>query len=227
MTILEIVLISVVSVLVFSLIIGFIIYKYYKRFVANRLNDFLIFDKYKCDNDIVFLGDSLTDFFPLSEFIKNKSMCNRGIASETTFNILNRLDEVLQIKPKTVFLQIGINDLIYDKKTKANELVNRIMEIATRLNEVKAKVYIISLYPINRNKMFFSFVQCRFATNSKINEVNLLLEKRCQEKSFKFIDIHQKLLDENQNLKEEYTLEGLHLSALGYSVIYESIKEYL
>src|SRR5262245_30731364 len=61
--------------------------------------------------DVVMLGDSLTEGVDWHDLFQGVRSLNRGIAGDTTAGILNRLDEVIGRRPKTVFLMIGVNDL--------------------------------------------------------------------------------------------------------------------
>lgn len=75
------------------------------------------------ESEIVFLGDSLSDYCEWSEFFPNQRIKNRGIAGDTTDGILNRIDEVIQSKPQKLFLLIGINDL-NQGKTRTHIVTN-------------------------------------------------------------------------------------------------------
>lgn len=62
-------------------------------------------------DEIIFLGNSITDGCNWSELLDEPRAKNRGISGDRTEGILDRLDEVLDSKPIKVFLMIGINDL--------------------------------------------------------------------------------------------------------------------
>src|SRR6266481_3989800 len=60
---------------------------------------------------IVMLGDSLTEGAPWRELTGCLSLVNRGIGGDTTTRLRGRLDEVLKLKPRAIFLMIGVNDI--------------------------------------------------------------------------------------------------------------------
>jgi len=62
-------------------------------------------------NEIIFLGNSITDVAEWAEVWQNKHVKNRGISSDNTFGVLARLDEVLASKPAKIFIMIAINDI--------------------------------------------------------------------------------------------------------------------
>lgn len=225
MSALEIVMVSLCSLMIAGIIVTIIIHIYLNKFKVNRVYDFYEMDEVN-HSDIVFLGDSLTDFFPTHELL-SKKVLNRGVAGDTTNDVMKRIDEIISINPKVVYLQIGVNDLIYSKKITSVEVKNRIFNIIRFLQEKGIVVRLISLYPINRRRMAFTWVSCKFASNKKIKEVNKLLKEEANDKNIVFIDVYDKLLNEKGVLANEFTVEGLHLSIKGYKTIINDINEYL
>lgn len=224
MSALEIVLISVLGVL---LVVAFLVYFITHTNSQNRMQIFKVLNEDYVDDSIVFLGDSLTDFFPLQDFFPKETIYNRGIAGDTTKNVLHRIDNVIELKPRKVFVQIGTNDL--GKRVKVTKIIENIMKIYEILEERVEGVEIIaiSLYPVSHHKMWLSPFISGVRSNKKIMEVNRLLQELCKDKGIKYIDVHQKLIDHKGRLKKEYTLEGLHISGLGYQVIANELKPYI
>lgn len=186
------------------------------------------FSKRPNKNQIVFLGDSLTDFYPIDEFFKNIFIYNRGIGGDTTDDVLNRLaTNVYPLEPKVVFLQIGTNDLMYKKKP--DYVINKIKMITANLQEhiPNVQVKIISLYPINRKAFFGSFIFVGPRKNKHIITINESLKIYCEEKNLEYIDVHSHLVDQKGNLAKPYTVEGLHISYVGYTVITNVLSPYI
>ena len=221
---LEIVLISVLG----ATIGGFIIYIFAVKTNRNiKLGYFDSINKEPIQGQIVFFGDSLTDFFPIHEFFPNHTMYNRGIAADTTSQLLERMDNVIALQPKTIFLQIGTNDL--GKGKKPPFIVKNIMKIAAQLQQSipGVKLYIISLYPINRTRKLLSFITCLIRTNKAILKTNQLLKAACEKEKIPFINIHPLLTDKKGRFARDYTVEGLHLSGKGYEVISSALRPYI
>ena len=61
--------------------------------------------------DIIFLGNSITDYAEWNELLQLPEARNRGISGDITFGVLERLDEVTEGKPAKIFILIGINDI--------------------------------------------------------------------------------------------------------------------
>ena len=67
------------------------------------------YDDYEVD--VAFLGDSLTDGYPLEKYYPQYLVLNRGIGGETTFGLENRLKvSVYDLKPKVAVMLIGANN---------------------------------------------------------------------------------------------------------------------
>jgi lysophospholipase L1-like esterase len=85
------------------------IIKFYQRTIENVFTHLNAVAK---PGSIVFLGDSITDFFRVNEFFPGVYVINRGISGDTTDGVLNRLAEsVYELSPSKIFLMIGTNDL--------------------------------------------------------------------------------------------------------------------
>jgi lysophospholipase L1-like esterase len=57
------------------------------------------------------LGDSLTEWGNWHELVPEHRIINRGIAGDTSSGVLDRLQEVIERRPKVVFVMIGTNDI--------------------------------------------------------------------------------------------------------------------
>ena len=170
--------------------------------------------------NIVFLGDSITEIYPISEIFGNLPIVKSGVSGYTTQDILDRMNSmVYQYNPTKVFLLIGTNDIMNDTKMETREkLVDNIKKIIENIksNKKNAKIYLESIYPINRN-MKKEMVAER--NNGAIIDINKRLKKYCEDNSITFINMHDELLDKDGNFDEKYTYDGLHPNTLGYAKI--------
>ena len=182
------------------------------------------------DENIVFLGDSLTDYYDLDEYFGTSyNLVNSGKGGNTTDDILSDMKErVYRYNPSKVFILIGINDM---KKQKSNDYIyNNIIKI---VNEIKknrkcAEIYVESLYPINEsNDERISRQSIVNRSNKKIDEINSRLKKTFNKSDVHYIDINSKLKDEENNMKIEYTKEGVHLSKEGYEKVTKLLIRYI
>lgn len=185
--------------------------------------------EYIVDENIVFFGDSITYRYDIDKYFPNHHVVNKGINGNTTENLLERLDnDVIKYNPSKVFLLIGVNDL-NEYKTK-EEIIDNIKKIIKEINEKRkyTKIYIESILPINwdiLNKN--SYPLNEVLTNDLIKETNELIKELCKDKDLTYIDVYDELIDDEGNLKEEYTVEGQHLTDEGYEKVTEVLKKYV
>ncbi len=170
---------------------------------------------------VVMLGDSLTAGGRWSETFPALKIRNLGINGDTCAGVWGRLDEVVQLNPSAVFLQIGINDLL--RGASVDDIVAghlRIWEeLGDRLNQ--AGLFIVSLFPYLEEALPY------LPPNLDIRAANRLLEARAKEWNLPFIDIFPHLADEDGQLRLEYTTDGLHLTEAAYRVWAGRIGPYL
>lgn len=184
-----------------------------------RVNEFKIYNRFAKPNGIVFVGDSLTQRYPLNEFYPGIPTYNRGIDGDTTTGVLKRLEvSIFDIKPKALFLQIGTNDLQVGNMTK-EETVTNIQLIIQTIQEKDPTIhlFLVSLYPVNETgEKLVERIIVGPRNNQDIQWINQTIAKI---KGVRFIDVYDVLLDDDHQLNMRYSKEGLHLSLTGYSII--------
>ena len=214
---------SIIITLILSLIVSIITNIFLFNNSIDKENSILM------DENIVFFGDSITNKYTVEEFFSDKYVINSGISGDKTEDLIERIeDDVYKYNPSKVFLLIGINDL--NNGVDEEKIINNIQKIVNgiKLKRKYTKIYIESIYPINRNT--FNEKEYEFnenITNDKIKEINKKLENLCKENDVEYIDVFSKLIDEEGNLKDIYTIEGLHLNDLGYFKITKVLEKYI
>ena len=180
------------------------------------------------NENIVFLGDSITEIYPIREIYGDKMYINQGVSGYTTNDILDRMPEmVYKYNPTKVILLIGTNDISKEaSEEKQKEIVQNIKKIHQDIkkNRPSAKLYIESLYPVNRN-MDKKMVYHR--TNEVIKQINERIKKYCEEEKITYINLYDDLTDKNGDFDENYTYDGLHPSVLGYAKITKLLIPYV
>lgn len=166
-------------------------------------------------DEIIFLGDSITDIGEWAELLNNKKVKNRGISSDVTFGVLNRLDEVTHRKPSKIFILIGINDIA--KNTPDSIILSNYMKIVNRMKTESpgTKIFIQSIFPTNNEFTEFKRHQDK---DAHIQTVNKGLQFLAQQAGCTYIDLYHLLINKEGKLDKRYTNDGLHLTGDGYMV---------
>lgn len=202
------------------------IIRFYQRTINNI---FFELNESSEPGGIVFLGDSITDFFRVNEYFHGAYVINRGISGDTTDGVLKRLPEsVYDLSPSKVFIMIGTNDLM--EKKQEQTIVTNIENIITLIQEKcpDTKLYLESIYPVSaaREKKIRRFIVGK-RNNEKIKNLNENLKYVAQKKGITYIDVYSHLVDASGNLRHEYTVEGLHLTIQGYKVVSKVLKPWV
>lgn len=162
---------------------------------------------------IVFLGDSITDSCEWAELLSGKKVINRGISSDNTFGVINRMDEVIRHRPSKLFLMIGINDI--SRNIPEEVIVKNISRIIAIIQQQSpaTKIYLQSILPTNEAFTNFPKHQNKQA---QILSINIALQKIANEKKLVFVNLFEVMKDTNGRLDKTCTNDGLHLNAEGY-----------
>ena len=181
------------------------------------------YKKTKSSGAILFLGDSITERYKLDKYLFNYNTINSGIGGNTTNDILNDIDKrVNNYSFDKVFILIGINDLLFTEETN-EEIVTNIEKIIDSIDNKRAVIYLESIYPVNTDKV----TDIPKDSNTKINEMNKLLENICNKGKCNYINMHDKLTDKQGNLKKLYTNDGIHISKIGYIKVTKELLNYM
>jgi lysophospholipase L1-like esterase len=172
-------------------------------------------------SDIIFLGDSITDEGEWAELLNNSAIKNRGISSDTTIGVLDRLHAIITPQPQKIFLMIGVNDLSNLGRSPA-EVIHSYKEILTQIRErsPQTSVFIQSVLPINQT-LFLG------VTNSSIRAFNEQLQHLSTEFAYPYIDLHSHFLDAHHQLDAKYTSDGIHLNGSAYQHWQALIKHHV
>ncbi len=180
---------------------------------------------------ILFCGSSLMEQFPIYELMLNRDLpytiYNRGIGGFTTSEMLEALEPcVLELEPEYIFINIGTNDL-NGPDASVPALIKNYEEILNRIRArlPEAKFFLLAYYPVNdevglRNPMGEVF---KYRTNALLNEANEAVRQLAERFGATFLDVNDGIKDENGRMKEEYTIEGMHMYGDGYDRVLEAL----
>ncbi len=177
------------------------------------------------ENEIIFLGNSITEGGDWKALFPNVNAVNRGISGDVTAGILNRLSEVTSSQPKKIFLLIGTNDLA---RGKSKSYV--VDHVASILHEIQkdsenTEIFLQSILPVNP-KVGDKFSGHK-SNQQLIMSVNRSLEELAKRNNVSFIDLHKRFRNAKGALKPKFTYDGLHLSKQGYKKWKRVLRPYV
>lgn len=166
------------------------------------------------ENNIVFLGNSITDFGLWAEFFgDNPDIVGRGIQGIETPEVLEHLSLIGEGHPRKLFLMIGINDF----KTP-DRVVPNIRKMVTLMQQrsPETEIFVQSILPCN--------IAERKTTPTTLNPQ---IKALCGELGVTYIDVFSAMATSANGMPTNMTDDGLHPNILGYRVWCNAIKEYV
>ena len=165
------------------------------------------FFKYFSPNvDVVMIGDSLTELGIWSEIFPNVKIANRGIASDKTEDVLNRIDTILDVNPSKALIMMGIIDI--HSSIDINTIMENYIKLIKKLEAENVEVIVQSTIECSKIRCGENLI--------KLRKLNSKLEKYCGENQILFVDLNKSLSTISEGLIKKYTWDGIHLTGNGY-----------
>jgi len=167
---------------------------------------------------LLFIGDSLIEYFDWQERFPKNSVYNMGVAGETVEGLYARLQVVYMHMdtPDAVFIMSGINNLAMGHR----KFITTYHKIVRGLKKQykSPKIFVQSLLPV-----LFPWI-----SNDEIRGINLQLKKMADAEKVGYLDIYSLFLDPEGRTVADYLLEdGVHVSEKGYRVWSNEIEKHL
>ena len=170
------------------------------------------------DKRIVFIGDSITEFWSVinPEYFAGKSYVNRGISGQTTPQILIRFRaDVIALKPATVVILAGINDIAGNTGPSTLEMTaNNIFSMAELAKANQIKVILCTVLPAYD----FSWKPNQNPAE-KVVALNKMIKKYADANGILYLDYFSVMADEQNGLKTAYSEDGVHPNKRGYQIM--------
>lgn len=176
-------------------------------------------------DDIIMLGNSITNGCEWAELFDNPHVKNRGISGDTAMGVYDRLGSVLKGNPAKIFLMIGVNDISHD--LTADSIVKDITRVVEKImhDSPRTRLYLQSLLPMNPDFPRFENTTRRMDVLLAVNE---RLVRLAADKKIKYIDLCPLFADpQTGKLKAEYTNDGLHLLGPAYLLWRDKLLPYI
>jgi lysophospholipase L1-like esterase len=169
-------------------------------------------------NTLLFLGDSLTEFFDWEGRFPEHEVHNLGVAGETVQGLLRRLVRVVSypVSPDVVFVMTGANNVAIEDFS----IVGCYRGIVEGIRSAfpGARVVVQSVLPVD-----FSWVD-----NRVIQRINTSLREIAGELGAEYLDVFALFADSRGRPIEGYLLDdGVHISDKGYAVWADAVARFL
>jgi lysophospholipase L1-like esterase len=174
--------------------------------------------------DLLFLGDSITDFWRSrgskvwTKYYAPRHAANFGITGDRTQHVLWRIGhgELDGIKPKVTVLMIGTNNSQDNSSPEIADAIKVIIEnIHTKCPGTK--ILLLGIFPRQ-------WATDKPATMETIKKVNDIIASFDDGKTVKYLDIGPKFLGPDGKVPADIMPDFLHLNAKGYQIWAEAME---
>lgn len=169
---------------------------------------------------VVFLGDSITDGWQLTEYFSGRDFVNRGISGQITGEMLGRMvADVIDLKPAAVLVLAGTNDIA--RGVPVGTIKNNLTMIAQLAEANQIRPLFASILPVSD---YHKNVNARFAMTIRrppaaIQALNNWLRQFCSQHGYAYVDYFSAMVDSAGYLQADLADDGLHPNGKGYRVM--------
>ncbi len=173
----------------------------------------------KGEQRVVFLGNSITEGWTRDDpaFFTDNNFVGRGISGQTSTQLLLRFrQDVVELKPETVVIHIGTNDVAentgpYDPAfTMSN--IQSMVEIA-EANQIK--VILATVLPSTK----FEWNRALGDRSGMIVDLNERIIAYAKERHISIIDYHGAMKNEHNGMNKDIAADGVHPTKKGFELM--------
>lgn len=169
---------------------------------------------------VLLYGNSITEGWAKLRptFFESNNFLGRGIGGQTSAQLLMRFQQdVVALKPKTVIINIGINDIAENTGTYNEQFTfDNIKSMAQLAKANGIRVILSSVLSINKIGWNKELTE----VGEKVKSLNALIEQYARKNGWKYIDYYNtELNDGNGGLKAEYAPDLVHPNEKGYEIM--------
>lgn len=165
-------------------------------------------------DNIVFVGNSITNMHEWWEAFDNPAIINRGTSGAVSDELLANLESVIAGKPRKIFLMIGTNDLGTAGINNTEHVVGNLEKILDRIRHESpaTEIYVQSILPCSKDL-------------NLLTQTNAAIEETCRRhEGVTFINLWNDLISVRNG---QNSLDRLHLLASGYRIWCKKIAPYV
>ena len=172
------------------------------------------------ENRVVFLGDSITDYWKLADYFPGKPYLNRGVDGQTTPEMLVRFrQDVIELHPKILVVLAGTNDVAGVTGRTSNEDIEANYASMAELAQLHGiRVVFASLLPVH-NYTEEAKESYALRPRERILALNRWLKEYCAANHLVYLDYFSAVVDDKGMLRRDLSDDGLHPNAAGYKIM--------
>lgn len=167
---------------------------------------------------LLFIGDSLTEWFDWDRRFPAYDVVNLGISGETVEEMLDRRGLIRERagNPDIVFLMTGINNILQGHTAFLGAYAEIVRNFSTWWKG--SAIVVQSLLPVD-----YSWI-----SNDTIRDLNRQLPAIAKEQRAEYLDVYDAFVDKEGKPNPGYLSDdGVHLADKGYEAWAKVIEEYL
>jgi lysophospholipase L1-like esterase len=175
---------------------------------------------------VVFFGDSIIEgwMHDAPAFFPGKAYVNRGIAGQTTAQMLLRFRaDVIALEPAVVVILAGTNDVAgYAGPVTVDEIQGNLATMAELAKIHGVRVVLSSVLPVSdesRVPAGTRLLRSRKRPPATLRAINDGLAAWAARNGCVFLDYHAAMADARGMLRPELTKDGVHPNAAGYAAM--------
>ncbi|MBV8391376.1 MAG: SGNH/GDSL hydrolase family protein [Mucilaginibacter sp.] len=168
------------------------------------------------ENRIVFMGNSITEFWKVNDPGYFSGYVNRGISGQTTPQMLIRFrEDVINLKPAVVVILAGINDIAQNTgPIKLEDTFGNIVSMVELARAEHIKVVMSSVLPANH----FPW-RPAITPTEKVIALNKMLKDYADANHIVYLDYYSAMVDDRKGLPLNLSGDGVHPNLAGYKVM--------
>lgn len=158
------------------------------------------------DGRIVFLGDSLTEQGLWDEWFAGLPVLNRGVGGETVAEVSARAGRSVR-GARAVSLLVGTNDLTgFGRSRKVSDIAHQYGRLVQQIRDVNPDAPLLLTSVLPRDRL----------SARRVVQLNEAIRDVAAQDRTSYVDAWQRLAGPDGQLRREFTMDRVHLTAQGY-----------
>lgn len=167
---------------------------------------------------LLFIGDSLTEWYDWGQRFPEHSVTNLGISGETVEELLGRRDRIRldAPEPDAVFLMTGINNVLQERYGITEPYSELVRNFTTWWKG--AVIVVQSLLPVD----------CSWISSDTVRDLNRRLREIAGTQGAEYLDVYGAFVDKGGRVRSGLLSDdGVHLSNSGYEAWAAEVARFL